>query len=70
MTKINAWVCDICKDVYRKDDAGFGANAGFKIVIPSGGMYDGETTYEFEDTCINCRVKLQMVIERAIGQRT
>jgi hypothetical protein len=70
MTKINAWKCDICGKDFDKFTGGYKANVGFGIVIPSGSQFEKETIFEFEDTCLNCRMNLINAIESLINKDT
>jgi hypothetical protein len=68
MTKIDTWMCDICKQTFHNNNAGYGANVGFQINIPSGFSLEGETEFKFVDTCLDCRVKLIIAIEKLIKE--
>lgn len=66
MSKTNSWKCDICGKIFDKNSAGYSATAEVKITIPSGSQYEGETSYFFEDTCLDCRINLKIAIDDLI----
>jgi len=66
MTKKESWICDICKEEFKEGDAGYDVNIGFEIIIPSGGQFENQSKFKFEDTCLGCRTDLTTAIEAAI----
>ena len=55
MTKINAYICDICKHEFRDD-----YNEPIEIKISGGSTcYDEPYNKKFNDTCDKCRTTIR-----------
>jgi len=66
MAQIYRWKCDICGREFAENDVGFKNRCSFRIEIPTiHGMVSDEV-YAYEDTCLNCRTEISIVIENKL----
>lgn len=64
MTIISGWACDICRTEFREGDAGYSGKASLEIEI----MFQTGVVseYKFQDTCLNCRVNIDVAVQKEI----
>jgi len=67
MATIYRWKCDICGQEFGEDDYGFKTRGSLYIKIPTAPGNPSEE-YGYNDTCLNCRTELSIVIENKLGE--
>lgn len=68
MATIHKWKCDICGQDFGENDAGFKNRCSLRIEIPTVRGMVSDEVYAYEDTCLNCREKISIVIEDKIEE--
>lgn len=64
MTQTNSWICDICKKEFRQNDTGWDKNLSMDISIPN--SYGDDADFIFDDTCQDCRIRIEKFISDMI----
>jgi len=64
MTQTSSWICDICKKEFRRNDTGWDKTFSMDISIPH--SYGEDTDYIFDDTCQECRTKIETFLDDLI----
>ncbi len=68
MATIHKWKCDICGKVFDEDGAGFKNRYSLGIKIPTVRGMASDEVYAYEDTCLNCREEISIVIVNKINE--